>query len=674
MDSDVSLSMIPQGELHRALAWERIMKEFDTLSNRKYAVEEYAAKIGKSAGRFYGFFYAWKKHGLKALLKKTTLRKLQPKRPAEFTEWFRGLLQEINTDSVPAGRRRMMERWAGGEKIPGLGTWRDGWAKRFPELEFPSDGPVWPRTVDDLECLLPPGYGARSLLRDKQEKYDLVASRQGTFAAKRYGPQVFTTRVGLKAGQVLMCDDVWHNVKCNWLGSSKALRPIELCMMDALTGHKVAWGMRPRIWNDETRSHEIIKEHEFRYLLAYAFCESVGYRPDGTILWLERGTAAVDEDLERIFSNLSGGCISVKRAPLKEGRQLCSLYRAVGGGNPNFKAPLEAHHSIGHTEISHVVGQIGRHRDLQPEGVYGLDKENNVLLQLASVLPPELAQLLCYPVLNWTEYQECVSTAYDTLAWRHWHKLEGWEECKFFRKEFWLEKAAQWIPMSSLQDVAPDQADKILEALSANTDLVRDRRLSPIEAWQKTSQGMLKLPKEGVPLILGPKNGIVRKCPQEQYLVFSSREHGPTPHRYARDYRDREGYQHRLEPGREYLFHINPFSPERELFISDPDCRYLGVSPRINVPCRADTDAVMAEIKRKQTEKAEAYARVDRRALGRMAREAVQMQRNAALVTAAVDAGLLPEVKHKPRQIEAGPTTSTAADDGDDAILELSGQ
>lgn len=669
-----ALAHVSERKRMRAIQAVAVLEAFDAEENRDAVKAEYAARLGKSVSTLYRLYYAFKAKGVAGLVPD---RKPQSSGlPAEFVAWFQAEAERHNTDSVPQARRSMLLKLRNGERIPGLGTWQDLYAARFPGVPPPVGvGREYPG--NNLEMLIPPGYSQRNLLRYKSELIESTAARVGTFAASRMKDFVFTTRVGLKTGQILIFDDVWHNQNVNWMGGTKALRPIELCCIDALSAHKVAWGARPRLWNPETGTHEGVKEHEFRFLLAYTLCEACGYRPDGTILWLERGTAAIDDTLADILHSLSNKAITVRRAPLKNARQVCSIYRSVASGNPRFKSRLESHHSIAHTALSGIVGQIGRNADVRPEEVVGRDKENNLLLKIAAVLPPEMAGLVEMPYLQWDEYMECVAVAYDQLAWRTWHTLEGWEQLRHFRREFCLPPYSDWVPLDATLDMHPAAAEAINTALAQHPEFCRIRPMAPIEVWQRHKTELRLLPKCAVPLILGPKNGVVRKVPQAQQLAFESRELGAAPHIYGRDYMDECGRPCRLQVGDEYLFHINPFSPARELFVSRPDGSFMGTIARVAVPCQADHEAVMERIRQARDNWKQVAARVSGRHLNQLAAQAAALARNTAVVGAAAAAGMLPAKGATPEQeIDATVETQRDVDMGaeaDAAILEMTG-
>lgn len=651
-----------------------VLEDFARQPNRSAVEAEFAARLGKSSNTLYRRFYMWQRRGAAGLAPKRLLAPTdRTSMSAEFVEEFKRVFESINTDSVPQARRMIVARLVRGERIPGLGDWRELWGRRFPTVSPPESRDGWyPR--GNIEDILPRGVSNRQLNRIKSTRFEKTAARQGTWAAHQLAPQVITTRVGLEVGQVLMMDDVWHNVKVIVpAGSghkSQVLRPVELCCFDVLSAHKTAYGLRPRLWNEELKKHEYLKEHETRFLLAYQLCE-IGYRAKGCILWLERGSASVDDELADLIYRVSGKAITVRKAPLRDARQLCSVHKGAAAGNPHFKAPLEAHHSIGHTVLSGEVGQVGRNRDVQPDEIFGRDKTADLILKIQAILPPALAQKMTLPFLVWDEYTEIVRVAYDNLANRDWHKLEGWEELQFFEKELCLVKGLMdWIPVSALESMNPAVKAAIHAAVDENPgELTRLRRQSPKEVWTRGQAGIIRLPKCCTPLILGPKNGIVREAPDAAEIHFGQGLHHTV---FACEFADEHNCRHRLQSGRPYQFHINPFSPEPELFVSNPDGSYLGLAKQITVPCRTDDDGFKDRMKEVTKQFASLAAPVARRAQAKLKKEVEAMRNNTQVIRDAIRSGALEGVMGA--QAAEPKANVSAQQDADDAITELYGR
>jgi hypothetical protein len=181
-----------------------------------------------------------------------------------------------------------------------------------------------------------------------------------------------------------------------------------------------------------------------------------------------------------------------------------------------------------------------------------------------------------------------------------------------------------------------------------------------------------------MPIIMGRTNSLLRECPATAELEFSSKLLGPARHVYSRCYTTELGEQARMIEGKTYLFHINYFSPTRELFVSDPDERYLGIAPRVHIPCMLDADGVAARAKEVRKQWKTLAAPVARRAANRIAKQVSDMAKNTAIVQAAIKQGLVPGAKMpaaaQGESYEATPAVRTAVDDDADfALLELHG-
>jgi hypothetical protein len=169
-------------------------------------------------------------------------------------------------------------------------------------------------------------------MRHAPTSYELKATRIGPMAAAANRPLVMTTRVGLPVGKVYMFDDVWHDVLVNFVGVSReAIRPLEMCCLDVASGSKVAYGMLPRVKRDDG-SHINLSEREMRQLVV-AVLLNQGYRPDGTLLTVEHGTAAIrpGSDFAVALDAITGGAVRVVR----------------GGIQSVFKGQWEAARSLG---------------------------------------------------------------------------------------------------------------------------------------------------------------------------------------------------------------------------------------------------------------------------------------------------------------------------------------
>ena len=188
-----------------------------------------ARDLGLPAGSVRNKFYRYKRQGARALVDRRHCSGLWETReptglPRAFIEHWQGLCERFQRSSAAAHRAllRQLHDWrlGSGEAIPGY--------RRPPENAPAQDHPR--------------GWSRSNLMNHLPAAFCLTAARRGRSAAAVHRPLVFTTRVGLHPGQFLVFDDVWHDLKCNVLGSGQraARRPLELACLDIFSGAKVA--------------------------------------------------------------------------------------------------------------------------------------------------------------------------------------------------------------------------------------------------------------------------------------------------------------------------------------------------------------------------------------------------------------------------------------------------
>ena len=505
----------------------------------------------------------------RVLLNKAKVPDKDRKLSEDFVEYWKGLCEQFQRNSK-AAYRELIRRWEAGMDIPGY--------KDRPPAE--PNGVPW-------------GWTYGNLMRYAPSKFELTVRRQGRSAAAKYRPLVFTTRKGLKVGQYYLFDDMWHDIKVNYVGvSRKALRPLELSCLDLLSGCKVAWGMKPRLENEMTGKNEQIKEREMRFLLA-VILTTIGYRPDGTVLIVEHGTAAIRPDIEQLLKDWTDGAITVERSGREGAAAFAGAYEGRSKGNFRFKAALESHHNLVHNELAGLPGQTGKDRNHSPEELHGRDRHNAALIKAVAALSPERADLLRLPFLEFNQYKEVVAEIYRAIDDRKEHDLEGWEECGFTLPEYRLGEEFPWLPATSLLALPADKRAAV-EAVASLPGNERIRKLSPWEVWSTGRQELMRLPGWCVPALLGPDYGTVRRLGDDNLFTFQDREIGPGKHRYDGVLLRADGSRELIKPGVSYLVHVNPFNPDL-LYVSEAGAKegaFLGVCKRWSKVSRADVEAV----------------------------------------------------------------------------------
>ncbi len=488
--------------------------------------------------------------------------------PEAFIEYWRKLCEEYQRSSK-AAYRRLLALWRAGTAMPGY-------------QEPP------PPDINGI----PRAWSYQNLLRYAPENFELVAARIGRSAAGKFRPLVFTTRAGLEVGEYYVFDDIEHDHKVNFLGvSTQAMRPLELCCLDLFSACKIAWGMKPTLVNDEGVK-EKLKEREMKFLLAYVLTR-IGYRPTGTTLIVEHGTATVRPELARILLDLTDGAVKVSMSGLEGAAAITGMYEGRSRGKSQFKAPLESLHSLTHNEMAALPGQMGKDRDHSPEELHGREAANNALLAAAAKLPPERAKFLKFPMMEFNIFVRIAEDIYYNMNHRDDHKLEGWIESGLIAHEFRLDQASAWLPAESLLQL-PEHKQTALEPIINLPGNTRTRKMCPAEVWERGRSQLVRLNGQHVPEILGLDLGVERKVGKRGLIEFEDRSIGPGTFRYMAKLRAPGGHQSWLAPGETYLTYVNPFDPS-ELHV----CRagagrggYLGVCPQWQTVCRNDADAL----------------------------------------------------------------------------------
>lgn len=529
-----------------------------------------AGRAGCSVPSLTRKFYAWRNSGRdwRALLNHAKCKSQDEKLPAVFVQYWKGLC-EANQRACKPAFRELCRQWMSGCEIPGFGV----------------------RRPDQTD--LPRGLSYANLMRHAPTKFELSARRQGRCAAAAYRPLVFSTRAGLQCGQYYMFDDLWHDHKVNFLGVNKAaMRPLELCALDLFSAAKVTWGMIPMLLNDDDGARETIRSRHMRFLLA-DILGRIGYRGDGTTLMVEKGTAAISGELEKLLLDATDGAVKVDRNGIEGAAAFAGVYDGRGHGNSRFKAALESHHNLVHNEFALLAGQMGRNRDACPEELAGRDGHNSALIKACAALPPDRAALLRLPFIPYEQFLEIARFVYERINERTDHKLEGWEEAHLTVNEFRLLNDSPWSPMARLLQL-PAHERAAVDVVLSKPGYVRCRRMSPAEVWQGGRQGLCKLRPQFLLALLGEELGVERPVQDDHLIEFQDRTLGPGIFRYLAEVTTPEGRKELLRPGETYLTHVNPFNPVAMLIsrLTGQGAQLLGVAKRWETVDKADTEAL----------------------------------------------------------------------------------
>lgn len=440
---------------------------------------------------------------------------------------------------------------------------------------------------------IPEGWSYKTLIKHKPAKTTLTLARLGRKAFSAQTTNLWTTREGMRCGQIFQFDDVLHDFSVA-LGK-QMVRPMELGCIDLASTKRVLHGLCPQI---KTESGKLgLKENYMTWLVINLLTE-IGFQQDGCVLIVEHGTAAIREPFEKALHDITKGKITVERSGIQNKPALLGYWAGEGGGNPRIKATLESLQGYYHNRMGLLPAQAGSNSRLdQPEAHKAVLKYAAVLAKELDQCPPamveELYAKLQLPSLTFSQLNKILYEFYQVIDGRHEHNLEGWEKQGWIKTRWRLSENDGWHDEEDLAGLDECQLEVWRNMIQRKPELCRPMRMSPNEVWARR-QGMRLLPQHTIPLLVGPQMGREITI-QKHGIEFQDQEIDPDGLRFSGLAEDPFGHQVLLKKGEKYSAFLNPFRPER-LLICDMYGRYVGSSARIERAARIDHQQVLAAI------------------------------------------------------------------------------
>ena len=149
------------------------------------------------------------------------------------------------------------------------------------------------------------------------------------------------------------------------------------------------------------------------------------------------------------------------------------------------------------------------------------------------------------------------------------------------------------MAIDSLEAMPEAQRAAMQTWLQGAPDLLRIRKLSPGEVWQRGKRELRRLPSALVGQLLPPDMGHKLKV-RGGLLTCEERERMPGKLRYLATTQGGGGVPaQRLSEGREVLMFVDPANPARALcYTADDDRRFIGAVQQWEQPCRSDVEGV----------------------------------------------------------------------------------
>lgn len=597
------LKQLASGQLTKAGAMERLDVSLPTLNRMIQGVKEigWAALVPKYKG---------------------VGRSADSGLSGEFLEFWKRLVEGNQRKTAPA--YRLLVR-----------LWRARQPFTFQEVEYPcipgyEGWPGWPN--------IPTGWGGkgRNLYRHQPKKIELTALRHGLGRARAlYGPKVLSTRVGLWHLSHIQIDDVWFDLKGHILESPKQVRPLQLGMLDLLSGSRFEHGNVPQLVRDD-KTKVNLKGSDMRYLLAsYLYKHGISAR--GTALLGEHGTALIDGNVRDILTRTFGDLIQYgDSGMLGDVQALAGMGDGRGGrGNPNHKAALESLHNLIHNELAFIPGQIGHDRD-QPEIFGAIERYDEGLLKLAQRLPPEVMRLFKFRTFEWHgQLVPLVNGILDAINKREDHDLEGWAELGFITRQYRLmPESNEWVNEERLLSLPLATRNAFLSMADTDPRCWTPKRLSPHEVFEmgRAKGEIIKPPASVIAEILYHDLAQPKRLRDDGVFKIEDQEIAPGSLYFDGLITSGDGRESRLRDGETYEVVINPFDT-RHLWVYSGKGAFLGISNLIKRHCRADAEGAQEAFKRSAKALAERMAPTRRRNAHLTTNETARNKHNLGVLT-----------------------------------------
>ncbi|MFZ4397168.1 MAG: hypothetical protein ACOYOU_16255 [Kiritimatiellia bacterium] len=589
--SDPAFARLPAEEKANVLAKEEAMRYIDAARNVCRACKELETRCGHTAGwskvRLRSQYYIWRQAGRSWRTLANFSKSTRECWSRKFQDHYKKYCEENQRAARPAYRRMLIDLRRG-KSFEGIGTWKDVWCAEYGKEHAPEFCPAgW----------VPPGMSYRNMQNQaKLTTYEKTANRIGQRAAKAFIPPVWTTRIGLLPGRVLMADDVHHDAKVNVCDiNDRAMRPLEFAILDVASAVRAASYMKPEVMREDGTVERLSTRRDFKVVVA-DYLVNCGHRDDdqGTTLIGEHGTAALNDHDRKALEQATGNKFhfdagAVEKCPAHKG-----MFGPQGRGNFRIKGLLEGGggHLLTHNMMAHIEGQVGSNsRTCEVEELAGRDSYNKTILKAIARFPENKQKLFFHVFKPWLIYNEIYLEIRNEIDNRRDHDMEGWEQNGWIAVEWRAGESSGWMPWEAIDDLPPEQA-ALCRQLAETPGNMRTVRMSPREVWRRHQHELRRLPLWGLVDFLGKDFRREVKVGKHGEFAFDDIHLGPGTHRYMAVIQQPDGRAARLPPGREYDLMILPSDLTRSVVIDRDGGEVLGVATRVTNVDRCNARAI----------------------------------------------------------------------------------
>lgn len=479
----------------------------------------------------------------------------------------------------------------------------------------------------------PAGWSMENLYRLMPDRAALTIMHKGTRAGYNYLAQAHSTRVGLWPGAVYSFDDVWLDCKVQGYDGNGKMhidRPLQLGCLDRYTGKRISWYTKLRTKGEDGKSLQLT-EDEMLYLICDLLL-NVGYSVRGTVFVCEHGTANISQPVAEALAMLSDGKITVEKSGMTGTRQVGAFEgRAVG--NPRFKAELESWHNLLHNRMDGVLTQTGKNRT-EPERLFGIAEKHDAAIVKAvntgkglhnkQLSPEQLAGLATFS-MSLGELADLLVQVVGGINKRTDHDLQGWGECGFTQPEFSF-TGQDWQLLALM---GPEKAEEALRLEKRGFGSLRERKLSPDEAWlyalsQPGNEMVRFTPAQCVTLLGAHRKSKLKHKGGTLFVEGKSRHHRELL--FTDEVITASGSKLRLASSEQWYGVLNPLS--EALFVMDERNVVRGVAQRQHRVQHRDEAARLRMFGDMVQRRADELARIENMVAPDTAEHRIQMDYN----------------------------------------------
>lgn len=395
-----------------------------------------------------------------------------------FLDWLARHAGQYQRDQGDAAALRALklEIWpAGHEPIPGYGTWRDEFRRRFPGEPLPAHCPP---------DFFPPGWSDRQLYRLLPEPAHMEIVRHGVAAAEDHFAQILNDRTKLHFGQIILIDDFWAPAKAQYKRSIDYL--MGLAAMDWASGFWVHHAIMPREKLPDGTRKSLTARHMLWFVIG--LLRALGLPRDRTItLLVENNTASLSTEAEELIRQTFQGRVIIRRSGLlneKQGTVLEHGFRESGGKWRAYgKGNIESGFNLLKNEMSAMPGQRGSKERTNGHAAFGDMEKYAVTLLQNEALTEAHVEKLRLPFLSYADARVVTAQIFDRINGYTQHRCRGFAQVTEWRmseKDDWTPYGAAATPE---QQAAIAAGAQIITRTRPESRLERARRLRAEIQW-----------------------------------------------------------------------------------------------------------------------------------------------------------------------------------------------